>query len=123
MRHGLAIAAIALAVTGCGGAGSGKAQTVRQNPPASGQSSIDEVLAGQPPAEVTLPAPTSNQLCDAAGLAYLVGRPRTDIPVPVDPSHRRVACTTCLAPQDYRPDRTDILFDAKTGLITAVKCG
>jgi hypothetical protein len=110
-------------VTGCGGAGSGKAQTVAQDPPASSQSTIDQVLAGQPPAAATLPAPTSNQLCDAPSLAYLVGRPRMEIPVPVDPSHRRVACTTCLAPQDYQPDRTDILFDAKTGLVTAVKCG
>jgi hypothetical protein len=25
--------------------------------------------------------------------------------------------------QDYQPDRTDILFDAQTGLITEIKCG
>ncbi|MDR3511332.1 MAG: proteinase inhibitor i78 [Caulobacteraceae bacterium] len=61
--------------------------------------------------------------CEAAALAYLVGRPKSEIPVPVDPSHRRVACATCPASQDYRPDRTDILYDANTGLITAVTCG
>ena len=56
-------------------------------------------------------------------LSYLVGRSRTEIPVPVDPSHRRVSCTTCPVTMDYMPDRTDILFDARTGLITEVKCG
>jgi hypothetical protein len=61
--------------------------------------------------------------CEAASLAYLVGKPRTEIPVPVDPNTRRVSCTTCPVTQDYLPGRTDILFDAQTGLITAVKCG
>jgi hypothetical protein len=68
-------------------------------------------------------APRDPKACEAPYLAYLVGRPRTEIPVPVDPSRRRVACTTCPAAQDYRPDRTSILFDAATGLITAVTCG
>ena len=107
MRQGLILLAVALAVTGCGGAGSGKAQT----PPANGQASAQ------------LPAPTSSQRCDASALAYLVGHPRTDIPVPVDPSHRRVYCTSCAVTQDYDPERTNILFDAKTGLVTAVRCG
>jgi hypothetical protein len=112
MKHGLTIAALALAVTGCGGAGSGRAQTVAQ-PPAS----------DLPPAAASLPAPTSSELCDAHALSYLIGRPRTEIPVPVDTSRRVVACATCVAPPDYRPDRTEILFDARTGLVTAVKCG
>jgi hypothetical protein len=68
-------------------------------------------------------APPNASHCEAASLAYLVGKPRTEIPVPVDPNTRRVSCTTCPVTQDYNPGRTDILFDATSGLITAVKCG
>lgn len=87
---------------------------------------IDDLLRGQPvspsaaPAAVPDPASTT---CEAPSLAYLVGRPKTDIPVPVDPSRRRVSCATCPVTQDYRPDRTNIIFDQTTGLVTAVKCG
>jgi hypothetical protein len=113
MKHAPTIAAIALVVSGCGGAGSGKAQTVGGTGAAT----------PQPPAAATLPAPVSNEQCDAPSLSYLIGHPHTDIPVPVDPSHRRVYCTGCVITQDYRPDRTDIVYDARTGLITVVKCG
>ncbi len=68
-------------------------------------------------------APPASDQCGAADLAGLVGKPRTEIPVPVDPSHRRVYCTTCIITQDYDPTRLDIVFDSKTGLITQVKCG
>ena len=61
--------------------------------------------------------------CEAPSLTYLIGKSRTNIPVPVDPSKRRVSCTTCPVTEDYRPERTDILFDETTGLVTAVKCG
>jgi hypothetical protein len=76
------------------------------------------------PAPYAAPAaPIQSPRCEAADLAWLVGKPRTAIPVPVDPTNRRVSCTTCPVTQDYLPERTDILFDAQTGLITAVKCG
>jgi hypothetical protein len=68
-------------------------------------------------------APAPRLLCDAPALTYLVGRRRTEIPVAADLTHRRVACTTCPVSEDRRPDRTDILFDARTGLVTAVTCG
>jgi hypothetical protein len=92
---------------------------------------IDRALRGDfnsPPAAAPTPGPllappSDPTACEAASLAYLVGRPRTEIPVPVDPSRRRVSCTTCPVTQDHRPERTDILFDQATGLITAVKCG
>jgi len=48
---------------------------------------------------------------------------KSEIPAPVNPSHRRVVCATCPAAQEYRPDRTDFLFDETTGLITAVTRG
>ena len=76
----------------------------------------------QAPPYIAPPTPIQSR-CEAASLAYLVGRPRMEIPVPVDPTSRRVSCTTCPVTQDYRPDRTDILFDAQTGLITEVRCG
>ena len=84
--------------------------------PAKGQASI--VLTA---AEPKPPAPKLQ--CDAPSLDYLIGRPRTDIPVPADFSRRRVSCTNCPPADDRRPDRTDILFDARTGLVTAVTCG
>ena len=61
--------------------------------------------------------------CGASALAYLVGRPRTEIPVPTDPSRRRVTCTTCPVTQDVRPDRQTITYDAATGRVVGVTCG
>ena len=68
------------------------------------------------------PAPTP-EACDAPTLTWLVGKPRTEIPTPIDPSRRRVYCSSCVITEDYRPDRTDIVFDDRTGLVTEVKCG
>jgi hypothetical protein len=67
--------------------------------------------------------PAVQSSCEAPSLVYLIGKPKTQIPVPVDPSRRRVSCTTCPVTEDVRPERTDILFDQNTGLVTAVKCG
>jgi hypothetical protein len=56
-------------------------------------------------------------------LLYLVGRPRTEIPVPVIPARRRVICSACVVSQDFIPFRQTITFDAQSGLVTGVKCG
>ncbi len=91
----------------------------RDDPPAASASD-------GPPARLmpnTPSASTVKEQCDAHDLAYLVGKPHTQIPVPVDPSKRRVACSTCALADDYRPDRTDILFDSETGLVLSVTCG
>jgi hypothetical protein len=53
----------------------------------------------------------------------LVGRSRREIPVPLDPNHQRVACTTCPVTEDFDPRRLNFLFDAQTGLIRQVSCG
>ncbi|MFI4933704.1 MAG: hypothetical protein ACHP7N_03725 [Caulobacterales bacterium] len=79
------------------------------------------VIAPPPPAPVAQAAP--KDACGAVDLQYLVGRSRTEIPVPVEPSRRRVSCTTCPITQDYVPYRQTILYDAETGLVTSVKCG
>lgn len=72
------------------------------------------------------PAPEPERPRDACGaweLQSLVGKQRSDIPVPVDPSRRRVACTTCPVTMDFREDRLNIFFDADTGVVKRVSCG
>lgn len=83
------------------------------------------------PAAVALPPtpPTSSssgEPKDQCGLKEAqgyVGKPRTSLPAPVDPSRWRVACTTCPVTLDYRPDRLNILFNADNGVVQQVKCG
>ncbi len=70
-----------------------------------------------------LPPPPPEDSCKSGELQYLVGRNRSEIPVPTDPSKRRVACTSCPVTMDYRPDRLNIFFDAETGIVKEVKCG
>ncbi len=67
--------------------------------------------------------PMADDQCGAVALQYLVGKPRTDIPVPLDPGSRRVVCSSCIVTQEYRADRQTITFDSDTGLISSVKCG
>ncbi len=67
--------------------------------------------------------PLANDTCGANDLQYLIGKPRTDIPVPLQPSGRRVVCSTCVTTQEYRADRQTIVFDTDTGLIKSVTCG
>ena len=76
----------------------------------------------QPP-KATASPPGPNDQCGAAELGYLVGKARTEIPVPIDPSKRRVVCTTCPVTQDFRPDRQTITYDAATNLVVGVRCG
>ena len=105
-------------IAGCNGAEPKASQTP------AGPPKIDPPPVSATPApSAQIAAPSSSEPCDKASLAYLIGKPRSLIPVPVDPSLRRVACTTCPVTEDYRPSRTDILFDAQTGLVTALKCG
>jgi len=61
--------------------------------------------------------------CGAAALQWLIGRPRSEIPVPLHPNLQRVACTKCPVTLDYNPARLNLLFDAETGLIREVRCG
>ena len=79
---------------------------------------------------LTPPAPAwsvatagAKDLCGAAELQGLIGRPRTDIPVPVRPERQRVACTSCPVTQDESPERLNFFFDAATGLIREIRCG
>lgn len=79
-----------------------------------------------PPA-VALPTPPPRQAekdeCGLKDAQAFVGKNRTELPAPVDPSRWRVACTTCPVTMDYRPDRLNILFNPDTGIVQQVKCG
>jgi hypothetical protein len=88
---------------------------------------VDEAgrtTAVPPPANVSAPTatPSVHDTCGADQLQYLVGKSRLQIPVAVDMSKRRVACTTCVLSQVDDPSRTTILFDETSGLVTSVKC-
>ena len=77
-----------------------------------------------PPRTRPAPAPRpSGDTCGARPLQYLVGRPRTEIPVPVDLTRRRVTCTTCPVTMDFNPERLNILYDQESGIVRQVKCG
>lgn len=66
--------------------------------------------------------PTAD-LCRAGEMQWLVGKPKTDIPVPVDVVNRRVTCTTCPVTEDYSPHRLNIFFNEQTGIVEQVRCG
>jgi hypothetical protein len=109
----LALALAAFCLLGACGKGHGGAQS-EAGGSKWGLPNLMSLHAGPPP------IPTS---CDARSLTWLVGKPRTQIPVAADLTKRRVACTTCPTASDVQADRTDILFDAGTGRVTQVTCG
>lgn len=77
-----------------------------------------------PPPPRMSPAPSAqNDQCGAREAQVYVGRPRTEIPVPVQPGLQRVACTTCPVTHDFAPRRLNFFFDAETGVVKEVRCG
>ena len=81
---------------------------------------------GPPPRPAPAPEPPPPPPADTCGARehqHLVGRPRTEVPVPLDPGKQRVACTTCPVTMDFSAERLNFFFDARTGLITEVRCG
>ena len=69
------------------------------------------------------PAPVASDRCGAGELQGLVGKLRTEIPVPIDPTRQRVACTTCPVTMDFSAERLNFFFDAASGVIKEVRCG
>ena len=61
--------------------------------------------------------------CNARPLQYLVGRSRSEIPIPLYPGTRRVLCTTCPIDRAFDPVRQTIFYDARTDKVTSVVCG
>lgn len=74
-------------------------------------------------ARLPAPPPPPVDQCGATPLQHLVGQPRTEIPVPVDVTSRRVTCTECPLTEDYSAGRLNILFNRDTGLIERIYCG
>lgn len=62
-------------------------------------------------------------MCKAGEMQWLVGKPKTDIPVPVEVVNRRVTCTTCPITEDYSAYRLNIFFNQETGVVEQVRCG
>jgi hypothetical protein len=75
-----------------------------------------------PPAPISVPPPRPPDQCGAYALQGLVGKPRTEIPVPVNPSRRRVICSTCPRTLDFSPFRLTIVYDQATGRVVSVGC-
>ena len=130
MRRILAVAIVAAlaGLAGCAPApksamGVTLAATLGRHSVASAAAAANVILVQEALSDPAPAAPPQKLLCDAPSLTYLVGHKRTEIPVAADLTKRRVACTTCPPSEDRRPERTDILFDARTGLVTAVTCG
>ena len=76
-----------------------------------------------PPVGSRMPTGQMTDMCKAGELQWLVGKPKTEIPVPVDVVNRRVTCTTCPVTEDFSPYRLNIFFDQQTGVIEQVRCG
>jgi hypothetical protein len=105
----MAAAALALILASCSSA------PMEITPPAT---------APEPPrVQLPTPAPTGRDQCGAADLQGLVGKSRTEIPIPIDPARQRVACTTCPVTMDFSPERLNFFFDAATGVIKEIRCG
>jgi len=88
----------------------------------------ESASAPPPPPTASRPPPPdddspSADACNARGHQRLVGRPRSEIPVPVKPQLQRVACLGCPITMDYNPERLNFFFDEKTGIIKEVRCG
>ena len=112
---GLGVSALLLAA--CTGPAYPVAGPVAPSPPAAAPTAVARLETPIP-----RPAETAKE-CGAAALQGLIGRPRTEVPVPLDPGRQRVACTTCPAADNVDPSRLNFLFDAQTGLIREVRCG
>lgn len=82
---------------------------------------VEEAQMSQPVG--ARPVNPTTDLCRAGEMQWLVGKPKTDIPVPVDVVNRRVTCTTCPVTEDYSPHRLNIFFNDQTGIVEQVRCG
>lgn len=83
--------------------------------------------APKPPPQASRPPPpppvAEADKCGAREAQAYVGRPRSEIPVPVQPALQRVVCTTCPMTMDFNERRLNFVYDAETGIIRQVKCG
>ena len=123
MRRGLCLLATMLLV-GCGSDATAPAPAPAARPSAAAPRPPVPPIAVYP-GPISIPPPPDHppDQCGAWELQGLVGKHRTAIPVPVQPSRRRVICTTCPRTMDFSPQRQTIEYDAATSLVTSVTCG
>ena len=116
--------AVALVLAGCSSDGaSPPPRSTATPPPAPSRPGPPRISIAPPPISIP-PAPLAPpDTCGAWELRGLVGKSRTEIPVPVQPSRRRVVCTTCPRTMDYNPARMTIEYDAATNRVVKVACG
>ena len=116
LRTSARVAAVSLTLAGCTDAPGSATRTGEVLPPF-------HVMPGSLLLPAT-PVPASlHDTCGAAALAGLIGKLRSQIPVAVDLSRRRVSCTACPVAPEIRLDRVNILYDASTGRVTRITCG
>lgn len=109
MRHLVLAAVAALTLSAC-------ASSEPEAPPPPPPSVAETPTVPVPPEE-------PKDSCKASEHQWLVGKNKSEIPVPVDPSKVRVACTTCPVTMDFRAERLNIFYDANTGIVKQVSCG
>ncbi|MBP2158130.1 MULTISPECIES: I78 family peptidase inhibitor [Asticcacaulis] len=125
LKKVLALGLIAAGLYGCAsGPEEAPPPPARSTPPAVAVPSPTPVPPRPaPPPRAPEYKPLANDTCGAQPLQSLVGKPRTEIPVPLYPDRRRVVCSTCVVTQEFRADRQTIVFDTDTGIIKSVTCG
>ena len=131
MRTVAGLTVVALALAACSTPTYPTTAPVTGKAPVTAKAPLANAPAATAPAPI--PAPQRSPVprpqvsvrdqCGAAELQALVGRPRTEIPVPLNPNRQRVACTTCPVTEDVDPGRLNFFFDPDTGRIKQVRCG
>jgi hypothetical protein len=94
--------------------------------PAEAPTPFQPVVAPPEPAPhspIPRPDAPARDQCGAADLQGLIGHPRREVPVPLDPNRQRVACRGCPITDDDDPGRLNFFFDADSGLIREIRCG
>jgi len=114
-------AILALLIAGACAAPPSPTPVATASPPAPPGTPILAFL--QPPPSAPAAPNPALAACGASDLQSLIGQPRTEIPVPVDPSHRRVLCSTCPLDPGYDPARQTIIYDPASGRVKDVRCG
>lgn len=84
---------------------------------------VEQAQVSLAPVGSRVPQDSTTDLCRAGEMQWLVGKPKTEIPVPVNVVNRRVTCTTCPITEDYSPYRLNIFFNAQTDVVEQVRCG
>ena len=77
---------------------------------------------GAADASPTLPA-ADQDTCQAASYASLLGSNYKQAPAAPAGKVFRVVCTTCPMTMDFNPQRLNIIYDEKSGLIRRLTCG